>query len=163
MALWFAMLWAIVVLGTGGRNGARTALRDGAAVRELFPTLLQTGREGARRSARAQALSSSSNPVSTAAGRSKDLARGSRPSDRVVRRPRSGSLAERHEDGAAAAGRHSRSLFRVDLSIDRRASNPRVLGGPSRRMERRRGAADCATQTETKAGPPATGPAGEGR
>src|SRR5215831_1275453 len=162
MALWFAMLWAIVVLRDWRPQRRSRALRDGAAVRELFPTLLQTGREGARRSARAQALSSSSNPLSTAAGRSKDLARGSRPSDGVVRRPRSGSLAERHESGAAAARRHSRSLLRVDLSIDRRASDRRVLGGPPHCMERGRGAADCATQTQPKAGPPATGPAGEG-
>jgi hypothetical protein len=42
---------------------------------------LQTGREGARRSEGAQALSSSSTPLSPAGARSKDFARGSRPSD----------------------------------------------------------------------------------
>jgi hypothetical protein len=43
-----------------------------------------------------------------------------------------------------------------------RASNRRVLGGPPHGMERRRGAADCAAQAETKAGPSATGPTSEG-
>jgi hypothetical protein len=49
-------------------------------------------------------------------------------------------------------------MDRVNFSLDRRASDRRVLGGPPHRMERRRGAADWAAQAETKAGPSATGP-----
>src|SRR5215470_8933030 len=152
MALWFAMLWAIAVLRDWRpQRRSRGSTRRCGCSRTFSNPPSNWPRRSATERACASAIIVQQPPVNGCL-QIQDLATGSRPSDRVVRRPRSGSLAERHEDGAAAARRHSRSLLRVDLSIDRRASDRRVLGGPSHCMERRRGAADCAAQTETKAG-----------
>src|SRR3954453_17171672 len=87
----------------GGRGGPGPALRDGAAVRELLPALVQAGREGARGGTGPQALPSSGHAVRAAFGGPAHAGGGARPRGSPAHYFGSSSVAERDASGAAGA------------------------------------------------------------